>query len=182
MCVFKKIIVVICVLLIFIAFIPPKSTRYKCMIQMENYEGEGAYVVISLINPKGEYEKTLQVLGNDAKWFHEILFWWDYYEQKFSEVDGVSGETSTNGDIYKNWDTESIDAITGATITSGKRVIKIIEIENDKVNTGYKIRFETAVEDKEYYSDDVEFELTSKSVREKTKGKGFIRYVRMIPQ
>ena len=41
------------------------SQKYKCMIQMKNYEGEGAYIVISLVNPKGEYEKTLYVQGDD---------------------------------------------------------------------------------------------------------------------
>ena len=37
----------------------PKPNAFKCMVQMINYSGEGAYVVISLINPEGKYEKTL---------------------------------------------------------------------------------------------------------------------------
>ena len=28
------------------------SSKYKCMIQMTNYTGEGAYIAISLLNPK----------------------------------------------------------------------------------------------------------------------------------
>ena len=39
----------------------PATTPYKCMIQMKNYTGEGAYVIISLLNPKGAYEATLYV-------------------------------------------------------------------------------------------------------------------------
>ena len=35
-----------------------QSSKYKCMLQMSNYMGEGAYVVVSLINPKGAYEKN----------------------------------------------------------------------------------------------------------------------------
>ena len=58
----------------------------------------------------------------------------------------------------------------------------MIRIPDDKVNKGYKIRFETAVEDQEYHKDDVEFELTSKNIKSKVEGKGFIRYIRMIPQ
>ena len=38
-----------------------QTSKYKCMIQMTNYMGEGAYVVISLIDSKGAYDKTLYV-------------------------------------------------------------------------------------------------------------------------
>ena len=35
------------------------------MLQMVNYTGEKAYIVVSLINPKGQYEKTLYMMGPD---------------------------------------------------------------------------------------------------------------------
>lgn len=130
------------------------------MIQMTNYTGEGAYIVISLINPKGDYEKTLFVQGDDEEWYHDITNWWGFYGKK----------------------RPNIDAITGATISGGGRTISIIEIETKKIDTGYKIRFESAVEDQEYYAKDVEFDLTSESVKSKIEGTGFIRYIRMIPQ
>ena len=136
------------------------TTNYKCMIQMKNYTGEGAYVVISLLNPQGEYEKTLYVQGNDDEWYFDITEWWNFQGKK----------------------RDDIDAITGATISGGERTISLINIENDKIDKGYKIRFETAVEDQEYYKDDVEFELTSENVKLKTEGKGFIRYIKMIAQ
>ena len=136
------------------------SSKYKCMIQMTNYTGEGAYIAISLMNPQGEYEKTLYVHGDDDEWYFDITEWWSFYGKKRSDI----------------------DAITGATISGGKRAITVLEIEDEKLDQGYKIRFETAVEDQEYYKDDVEFELTSESVKGKMEGKGFIRYIRMIPQ
>ncbi|WP_074407135.1 MULTISPECIES: DUF2271 domain-containing protein [Aquimarina] len=136
------------------------SSPYKCMIQMTNYTGEGAYIVISLLDPNGNYEKTLFVQGDDEEWYHDITDWWKFYGKK----------------------RQDIDAITGATVSGGGRSINIIEIENDKIDSGYKIRFETAVEDQEYYKDDVEFELTSETVKSKIEGKGFIRYIRMMPQ
>tara|TARA_R110002073_G_scaffold336208_1_gene530963 strand:- start:105831 stop:106223 length:393 start_codon:yes stop_codon:yes gene_type:complete len=129
------------------------------MIQMTNYTGESAYVVISLINPDGAYEKTLYVQGDDDEWYHDISEWWNFYGKKRT----------------------AIDAITGATIAGGEGSINVIEIEDSKINTGYSIRFETAVEDQEYYTKDVEFELTSENVKSKKEGKGFIRYVRMLP-
>ena len=137
-----------------------KASSYKCMIQMTNYAGEGAYIAVSLLNPEGDYEKTLYVQGDDDEWYFDITEWWKF-----------QGKKRTN-----------VDAITGATVSGGERTISIISIDDDKIDSGYRIRFESAVEDQEYYKDDVEFELTSDNVKSKIEGKGFIRYVRMIPQ
>lgn len=138
---------------------PENSTKYKCMVQMINYSGEGAYIVVSLINPKGEYEKTLFVQGDDDEWYHDLAEWWRFFSKKEA----------------------NIDAITGATVGGGERSINVIEIEDAKINAGYSIRFETAVEDKEYYAKDIQFSLTTDNIKKKHEGTGYIRYVRMIP-
>lgn len=157
----KKFIPIIAIAFGIMAFtLTSENTKYKCMIQMKNYDGEGAYVVISLLNPDGEYEKTLYVQGDDEEWYHDIDEWWKFQGKVRSDI----------------------DAITGATISGGKRAISVIEIPNDKIDKGYKLRFESAVEDQEYYADDVQFELTSENVKGKIEGKGFIRYIRIIPQ
>jgi len=156
-----NILVALVIAFITLSFTINTSSKYKCMIQMTNYSGEGAYIVVSLLDKKGNYLETLNVKGDDEDWYHDITEWWK----------NLYGKKRTN-----------IDAITGETLAGGERAISIVEIENDKINTGYKIRFETAVEDQEYFSDDVEFELTSDSVKSKVSGKGFIRYVRIIPQ
>ncbi|OUS02553.1 flagellin biosynthesis protein FlgD [Flavobacteriales bacterium 33_180_T64] len=146
---------------VFLGFkLQPEISKYKCMIQMKNYTGEGAYIVISLLNPEGFYEKTLYVQGDDEEWYFDIYEWWQF-----------------QGKVRHD-----IDAITGATISGGARAISIIEIENIKLDKGYKIRFESAVEDQDYFKDDVEFELTSETIKSKIEGNGFIRYIRMIPQ
>ena len=46
-------------------------------------------------------------------------------------------------------------------------------------NKGYKLRFESAVEDQKYHVTDVEVPLTTESLADKTEGKGYIRYVRL---
>lgn len=159
---FKTFIMLAVVLFISFGFKskPNASASYKCMIQMTNYTGEGAYIAISLLNPNGEYEKTLYVQGDDDEWYSDITNWWQFHGKVRADI----------------------DAITGATISGGGRTISIIQLEDDKIDAGYKIRFESAVEDQEYYKDDVEFELTSASVKSKVEGHGFIRYVRMMPQ
>ncbi|OOQ57297.1 DUF2271 domain-containing protein [Mucilaginibacter pedocola] len=135
-----------------------QTTKYKCMIQMTNYMGEGAYIAISLIDSKGAYDKTLYILGSDKKWYKTLKEW-----NKFNK------ENPTN-----------LSAITGASVTGGDRSVNVIEIENSKINAGYKIRFEAAVEDQEYKVKDIEIPLTTEALSAKSEGseKGYIRYVR----
>jgi len=132
-----------------------QATKYKCMLQMSNYVGEGAYVVVSVINPKGEYEKTLYVMGDDKKWYNSLKEWYKVYTKK-----------------------PNISAKTGASVTGGDRSVTTMEIDNSLLNKGYKLRFETAVEDQKYHVDDVEIPLTTEALAEKAEGKGYIRYVR----
>lgn len=133
-------------------------TKYKCMVQMTNYAGEGAYIVVSLIDPKGAYEKTLYVMGSDKKWYKDLKEWHKFQSKKQA----------------------NISAISGASISGGDRSVTIFEIENSKINSGYSLRFESAVENQEYHVKDLEFALTTENLAEKNEGKGYIRYVRLI--
>ncbi|MCH2231286.1 MAG: DUF2271 domain-containing protein [Crocinitomicaceae bacterium] len=133
--------------------------KYKCLIQMTNYVGEGAYIVISLINPKGEYEKTLYVQGDDKEWYYEITSWWKFYGKRRTNLDGR----------------------TGSTISGGERSMKILEIEPSKINKGYQIRVESAVESENYFERDIQFKLTTANLQKKHNGSGFIQYLRIIP-
>lgn len=135
------------------------TSKYKCMIQMTNYMGEGAYVVISLINSKGAYDKTLYVLGSDKKWYKTLKEWNKFYAKKPSDI----------------------SAITGASVTGGDRSVNVFEIETSKINAGYKLRFESAVEDKNYNVKDLEIPLTTETLSGKNEGTGYIRYVRFSP-
>lgn len=143
----------------FSAFVKDAPVSYKCMIQMKNYTGEKAYVVITLINPEGAYEKTLYIQGDDKEWFPDVKNWW-----KFSN------------DINEN-----LDAISGATIGNGERNIISLGFNPNHIDAGYKIRFESAVENQEYYSVDAEIELNSATINTKVDGQGYIRYIRMAP-
>ncbi|WP_421942841.1 DUF2271 domain-containing protein [Pedobacter sp.] len=134
-----------------------KTTKYKCMLQMTNYVGEGAYIVVSLVDAKGAYEKTLYVMGSDKKWYPDVKEWHKFYKAK-----------PTN-----------LSAITGASVTGGDRSVTTFEIEDAKINKGYTLRFESAVEDKKYIVKDLEVPLTTEGIAAKTEGTGYIRYVRL---
>ncbi|WP_242691487.1 DUF2271 domain-containing protein [Desertivirga arenae] len=135
------------------------SSKYKCMIQMTNYMGEGAYIVVSLIDSKGAYDKTLYVMGSDKKWYPDLKEWHKAFAKK----------------------KQDISAITGASVAGGDRSVHVIEVENAKINAGYKLRFESAVEDNKYQLKDVEVPLTTETLSGKNEGTGYIRYVRFMP-
>lgn len=135
------------------------STKYKCMVQMTNYPGEGAYIAVSIIDPKGEYDKTLYVMGADKKWYPDLKEWHKFYKKKALNV----------------------SAISGASVSGGDRSVIVLDIENAKINSGYVLRFESAVENQEYHITDLEVPLTSENVNGKIEGTHYIRYVRLSP-
>jgi hypothetical protein len=134
-----------------------QQAKYKCMLQMTSYQGLEAYVVVSLIDSKGNYEKTLYMMGPDKQWYNG-----------FKEWDKSLGKKK-----------ENLSGITGASIASGDRSITTFTIDESKMNKGYKLRFESAVEDKLYHVVDVEIPLTTEAVTQKVEGKGYIRYVKL---
>lgn len=133
-----------------------KVAKYKCMLQMNSYVGEKAYIVVSLVNAKGEYEKTLAVMGGNKRWYFDLKEWHKYYKKKQPDI----------------------SAITGASVTGGDRSVTVLEISPSKINKGYTIRFESAVEDNKYYVKDAEVALTTEGLEARTEGTGYIKYVR----
>lgn len=140
-----------------ISQVSAQQAKYKCLLQLTNYEGLEAYIVVSLIDPKGNYEKTLYMMGPDKQWYNGFKEW----DKSLSK---------------KN---EDLNGITGASVAAGNRSITTFTIDESKLNTGYKLRFETAVEDKLYHIDDLEIPMTTEDIIKKTEGKGYIRYVKL---
>lgn len=136
-----------------------QKTKYKCMVQMTNYPGEGAYIAVSLIDPKGNYERTLYVFGQDKKWYPDLTEWHKAQKKKPSDL----------------------SAITGASMPGGERKVAVIEIEDAKVDAGYAIRFESGVENQKYHVKDIEVPLTKEALSGKTEGSNYIRSVRFSP-
>jgi len=134
------------------------TSKYKCMIQMVNYMGENAYVVISLMNPDNSYQKTLYVAGKDDEWYHDLIKWWKH--QKTAK--------------------DPLDGITGASIAGGQRSVALLSIPSDKLDKGYLLRFESAVEGQVYHHNDIEIPLIHSNIDKKIEGKGYIRYIRLM--
>ncbi|MFY0593143.1 DUF2271 domain-containing protein [Roseivirga sp.] len=134
------------------------KVTYKCLIQLTNYGGEGAYVVLSVLDDKGEYIQTLSVHGDDEDWYEDLPAWYEFYPNNKEKIDGMAG----------------------ASILSGGRKVASLTLDASLINAGYKLRFETAVEDQEYYEKDLEIDLTENVAGQRLKGNGYIRYVQLI--
>jgi len=163
----KKVILIILPLLgmlLFSSFLfqaeEETKAKYKCMVQLKNYRGHGAYIIVSVLGKDNEYVKTLRVLGDDEEWYPDLPEWWTFHTKN---------------------DKPNIDGITGATIAGGERSIFVLEIDESLIGAGNSLRFETAVEDQEYHSNDLEVPLTEESLSGTFEGSGYIRYVRVIP-
>lgn len=137
---------------------PSSSTKYKCLVQLTNYSGEGAYIAVSVINKEGKYLKTLQILGDDEEWYPDVKYWYRFHQEEMGDLDGITGET----------------------ISGGERTVLVLEIDNSLINSENSIRFETAVEEEKYHQQDLEFKLTPNNLNLKHEGKGYIRYVKMM--
>lgn len=137
-----------------------EKRKFKCLVQLSNYEGEGAYVVVSLVNPQGEYEETLYMFGPEERWWEEFKIWWPFHQESGQDLDGITGES----------------------IAGGERKITTLEIPKDKMDQGYTLRFESSVEDQDYFNKDIDLPLATSSMKKKVKGTGYIRYVRLLPQ
>ena len=137
-----------------------ENITYKCLLQLKNYEGQGAYIVISVLNAEGNYIKTLRVMGDDTEWYADLYYWFPFWRKDKHQIDGM----------------------TGATISGGERSVFSFEIEKELFNKGNVLRFETAVEDQKYHAKDVSMTLNTNKLSGSHKGKGYIRYIKILSQ
>lgn len=145
---------------------PEDTLNVKCMVQMIEYRGEGTYCVISVVDTQGNYLKTLYVMGNDKTWFSDMKSFWQHLR---------ANNLYQDEDFYP-----LIDGISGATISGGQRRVFPLQIPTDLLNKGHRLRFETAVEDKGYYTEDVALDLDKAALGKNYNGSGFIQQIKFI--
>jgi hypothetical protein len=135
------------------------------MIEMKDYNGEGAYINISIVNNEN-YLKTIYVLGNDKAWFSEMKSFWKYIRINKLYLDE---------DFYP-----LIDGITGATISGSQKRVIVLTLPKLLINKNYSLRFETAIEDVGYFENDVNFILDKEGLERSYEGQGFIKNLKFI--
>ena len=141
-----------------VAFTAPPSKNYKCMLQLVNYQGEGAYIIVSVLDAEGQYQETLRVIGKDAQWYPDLKEWYAYFTASKQAVDGLSG----------------------ATISGGERTVFSFNLNEKYMDSNHILRIETAVEDQEYHIDDVKLPIISDAFSGKVEGSGYVRYIKLL--
>jgi hypothetical protein len=136
------------------------------MVEMIEYRGEGAYFSVSIINRNDEYLKTIYVLGTDKTWFSEMKSFWVYLKKNNLFMDD---------DFYP-----LIDGISGPTISGGEKRILQLKIPKKLFNESNYLRFETAVEDKGYHTNDINVSLNENNMNRLHQGNGFIKNIKFV--
>ncbi len=141
------------------------KSKYKCLLQMTNYSGLPAYVVVSVIDADGKYVETVRIQGKDEEWYHDFNTWFGFFEANKEEM-------------FSN---DKLDAISGASIAGGERSIFALKLNEDWFGRGYILRFESAVENQKYLDREIEVQLNTEFVGQH-KGSEYIRYVKIAGQ
>lgn len=120
---------------------------------MKPYGGDGAYLALYLTNAQGAYSRTLWMSGRKAKYWSHLSNWY----------------RATRGAPV------GVDAITGASVGSGRTLTVTVDIADALIDAGYQIRVDSAVEDNADRSAEVVAPLTASGRRRAVAGRGFVQ-------
>lgn len=120
---------------------------------MKPYSGDGAYLALYLTNAQGAYSRTLWVSGRKTKYWSHLSSWY----------------RATRGAPA------GVDAITGASIGSGRTLTVTVDIADALINAGYQIRVDSAVEDIADRPAEVVAPVAVSGRRQAVAGRGFVQ-------
>lgn len=120
-------------------------------IQMSGYQGPPAYLAVYLAKPDGSYDSTLWVAGGKTKYYRHLRGW----------VRAVSAS-------------ENLDAVTGASVGSGRTLQVGITIADALIDAGYTIHVDSAVEEGAENRDDVVLPLQQANSGKVVAGTGYV--------
>ncbi len=120
---------------------------------LKNYNGEGAYAALYLVDAKGVYQRTLWVAGKKSKYYKHLPDWARGSGLRKSEYDGV----------------------TGASVLSRGSLVVTAEIADELFDAGYEVRIDTAVEDLRDNRADASIALTTNGAGKPVNGRGYVK-------
>ena len=119
---------------------------------LKAYGGDGAYVVLYIVDSAGAYQGTLWMAGGKAKYYHHLSDW----------------ERASGGS------TAEIDGITGASVGAGKTLKITLDLADTLIDGGFELRIDTAVEDMRDNPSDVVAPLTTAGNGKPVAGRGYV--------
>ncbi|MDR5900047.1 DUF2271 domain-containing protein [Halomonas vilamensis] len=121
--------------------------------ELQNYRGDGAYVVLYLTDASGTYQGTLWVAGEKSKYYKHLSGW-----ARGSRLDPAE-----------------YDGLTGASITSGRTLKITLNLDDSLIDSGHEVRVDSAVEDMRDIRADVVAPLTTEGSGKPVSGRGYVR-------
>lgn len=121
--------------------------------KMKPYGGDGAYLALYLTDARGAYKGTLWVSGRKSKYWSHLSNW----------------HRATRGAPA------GIDAITGASVGSGRTMTVTVDLADALIDAGYQIRVDSSVEKDADRPAEVIAPLTSQNRRQPVAGRGYVQ-------
>jgi hypothetical protein len=119
---------------------------------LKAYGGDGAYVVLYVVDSSGAYQGTLWMAGGKAKYYRHLSDW----------------ERASGGSLAE------IDGITGASVGAGRTLTITLDLADTLIDGGFEVHVDTAVEDMRDNPSDVVAPLTTAGNGKPVAGRGYV--------
>ena len=119
---------------------------------LNNYGGDGAYLVLYLTDAAGRYAGTLWVAGGKSKYYDSLAGWY----------------RATGGDPAQ------IDGITGASVGAGRKLEITLDLADALFDAGYTLHIDAAVEDMRDSPNEIAVPLTTAGAGTPVPGRRYI--------
>jgi hypothetical protein len=123
---------------------------------LNNYGGDGAYLVLYVTDPQGAYAGSLWMAGGRSKYYEHLGDWY----------------RATGGDLAQ------INGITGASVGAGRTLEITLDLADALFDAGYTLHVDAAVEDMRDSPNDVAVPLTTAGAGQPVRGRRYVASLR----
>lgn len=122
-------------------------------VNMNQYNGDGAYLALYVTDPNGTYVGSLWMAGAKSKYYEHLSDW----------------HRATGGS------TAEINGITGASVGAGRALKITLDLADALFDAGYELHIDASVEDKRDSPSDVVVPLNTMAAGQPVSGRRYIR-------
>jgi hypothetical protein len=119
---------------------------------LNDYGGEGAYLVLYVTDAQGAYVGSLWMAGGKSKYYEHLTDWY----------------RATGGDPVQ------IDGITGASVGAGRTLEITLDLADALFDAGYTLHVDAAVEDMRDSPNEVAVPLTTDGAGTPVRGRRYV--------
>jgi hypothetical protein len=149
----KPLAMILCLATASVLAVQAHSREITLTTELKNQVGDGAYLAIYLTNAAGQYQETLWIAGQKAKYYKHLSGWARGSGLRKSEYDGL----------------------TGASVGGGKTLTLSLDLADAYIDSGFQLRVDSAVEDGRDVRADVVVPLTSEGVGKPVSGRVYVQ-------